>query len=90
MLIEVEKKVKQTVEVKLSYCGIDRFGHCAYINQDGVMIKLIGDSIQYWDKDEVYSANEISGFIADSKPCDVTEFHERLAKRLGKIMEAVS
>jgi hypothetical protein len=90
MLIEVEKKVRQIVEVKLPYCGIDRFGHCAYINQEGTMIKLVGDSIQHWGKDDMFTNDEVVDFIATSKPCSTDEFHQRLTKRLDKIKEAVA
>jgi hypothetical protein len=86
MLIEVQKKVTETVELKTPAYYRDYIDNLHYINESGQIITVRRKMINMWSAEDGNAYNEqIDDILQRSTPCTKEEFHKAYAKVSAKL-----
>lgn len=88
MIIEVEKKVKETVEVKTD-AYYKRLTGFLYINEGGDIISVTGDQITVWYRKDKSHSERVQDFMNYATECTREEFTTAYHAALANIQAAV-
>jgi electron transfer flavoprotein alpha subunit len=86
MLIEVQKKVTETVEFKTPAYYKDYINNLHFINDAGQVITVRPRMINMWSAEDGNAYNEqIDDILQRSAPCTKEEFHNAYAEVSAKL-----
>jgi hypothetical protein len=85
MLIEVQKKVTETVEFKTPAYYKTALGH-AYINEAGQLVSVRNRMIFMWEPSEgKFYAEDIEDLMRNGTPCTKEEYDKAFAEVYAKL-----